>query len=789
MGMKCPKCHSDNTDTARFCSNCATPLPSSKEIPVTETLETPTEELTTGATFAGRYQIIEELGKGGMGKVYKVHDTEIKENVALKLLKPEIAADEKTIERFKNELKYARRIGHRNVCRMYDLNKEEGTHYITMEYVPGEDLKRLIRKVGQLNAEKTISIAKQICEGLAEAHRLGVVHRDLKPQNIMVDEEGNARIMDFGIARTIKGKGITGAGVMIGTPEYISPEQVEGKEVDQRSDIYSLGVILYEMVAGTAPFVGDTPLSVAVKHKTEAPRDPKQLNTQIPEDLSRIILRCMEKNREKRYQNVEELIFELKKTGKEKLKEEKISETKWKNSIAVLPFTDLSAEKDQEYFCDGLAEELINALSKINELRVVARTSAFAFKGKLEDIREIGKKLSVGTVLEGSVRKSGNRLRIMAQLINVADGYHLWAERYDREMDDVFAIQDEITLAVVDNLKVKLLGGEKAKITKRYTNNLEAYNLFLRGQFFWNKRTAEELQKAIMYFEQAIKKDPEYAIAYAGLANSYLVLPIYGPFNPKEAFLKARKATTKALEIDNTLAEAVSSLALLKLFDDRDWDGAEREFKRAINHNPGYVTAHTWYASECLTIRARFDEAIEEITRALELDPLSLVSNRDLGMICYYARQYDQAIKALNKTIEIDPDFIHTHGLLGLVYLEKSMYEEALSELQKEYTISKGIEATAEIWIGIVYAKTGKVKKARKILEDLIKRSKQEFVSPYFIAILYFNLKEKDKGFSWLDKAYKENDSWLNFLKVDPGFDSVRSNPRFKALLKRMGLG
>ncbi|MCK4820141.1 tetratricopeptide repeat protein, partial [bacterium] len=436
-----------------------------------------------------------------------------------------------------------------------------------------------------------------------------------------------------------------------------------------------------------------------------------------------------------------------------------------------------------------LAEELINALSKINELRVVARTSAFAFKGKLEDIREIGKKLSVGTVLEGSVRKSGNRLRILAQLINVADGYHLWTERYDREMDDVFAIQDEITLAVVDNLKVKLLGGEKAKITKRYTNDLEAYNLFLRGQFFWNKRTAEELQKAIMYFEQAIKKDPEYAIAYAGLANSYLILPIYGPFNPKEAFLKAKKATTKALEIDNTLAEAVTSLALLKLFEDRDWDGAEREFKRAISHNPTYVTAHTWYASEYLAIRARFDEAIEEITRALELDPLSLVSNRDLGMICYYARQYDQAIKALNKTIEIDPDFIHTHGLLGLVYLEKSMYEEALSELQKEDTISKGIEATAEIWIGIVYAKTGKVNKARKILEDLIKRSKQEFVSPYFIAILYFNLKEKDKGFSWLDKAYKENDSWLNFLKVDPGFDSVRSNPRFKALLKRMGLG
>ncbi|TET73040.1 MAG: serine/threonine protein kinase [Candidatus Aminicenantes bacterium] len=318
MTVTCPKCQTENTSDSQFCKKCATPLPPSDEISVshTKTLETSVEELTTGSTFAGRYQIIEELGKGGMGKVYKAHDTEIKEKVALKLIKPEISADKRTIERFQNELKFARKISHRNVCRMYDLNKEKGSYYITMEYVSGEDLKSFIRRVGQLPAGKAISIAKQVCEGLTEAHRIGVIHRDLKPSNIMIDKEGDARIMDFGIARSLKAKGITGAGVMIGTPEYMSPEQVEGKEADQRADIYSLGVILYEMVTGRVPFEGDTPFTIGVKHKSEIPEDPKNLNTQIPDDLSRMILRCMEKDREERYQTAEELISEFSKIEK-----------------------------------------------------------------------------------------------------------------------------------------------------------------------------------------------------------------------------------------------------------------------------------------------------------------------------------------------------------------------------------------------------------------------------------------------------------------------------------------
>jgi Tfp pilus assembly protein PilF len=425
-------------------------------------------------------------------------------------------------------------------------------------------------------------------------------------------------------------------------------------------------------------------------------------------------------------------------------------------------------------------------------LHVVARTSAFVFKNKREDIREIGKKLDVQTLLEGSVRKAGNRLRITAQLVSVADGYHLWSEKYDRDIgklccpEDIFAIQDDISLAIVDKLKVKLLGKEKAAVVKRHTDNLEAYDLYMKGRYFWNKRTEEGLRKAIKCFEQAIEKDPDYALAYAGLADSYLTLQDYSSVPPKELNSKASEAAQKALELDGTLAEAHTSLASVT-YRCWDWEGAEREYKRAIELNPNYATAHHWYAL-LLMYAGRFDEAIKEIQRARELDTLSLVINRNMGLVLFYARQYDRAMDALQKTLEMDPNFSLTHATLGRIYLQKSMYEEALVQAQKEKNLLRGWDQQLESWIGITYAKMGKEEKARQVLDDLIKRSRQAYVAPCSIALLYFALGEKDPGLEWLNKAYQERNSLLLEIKVDPGFDSVREDPRFKALLKKVGL-
>ena len=833
--MKCPKCQFDNPSDSNYCKECGTKLLAVGEISVTKTLETPREELTTGATFAGRYQIIEELGKGGMGRVYKVHDARIKEKIALKLIKPEISQDKKTIERFNNELKLARKIRQKNICQMFDLGEEKGTHFITMEFVPGQDLKGLIRQSGQLAVGTTINIAKQICAGLAEAHRLGVVHRDLKPSNIMIDKEGNVRIMDFGIARSLEAKGITGAGVMIGTPEYMSPEQVEGKETDQRSDIYSLGAILYEMVTGRVPFEGDTPFTIGMKHKGEMPQNPKELNTQISDELSQLILRCMEKEKENRYQSAEEVRYELTNIEKgipttekvapksEPLTSKKITVTfglrklffpaliviaciviglflwrPWlrqkqapipsdKPSVAVLPFEDLSPHKDQEFFCDGLADELINRLTRIENLKVPARTSAFSFKGKESDIQEIGKQLNVEMVLEGSLRKAGTKLRITVQLVDVSDGYPIWSERYERDEQDIFVLQDEISLAIVDNLKLKLLSEERVELIKRHTDNLEAYNLYLKGRYHWNKRTKEGIIKSIEYLKQVIEIDPTYSLAYSGLADSYIVFGEWSFFPPKEVFPKAKTVALRALEINKELAEAHTALAAIKRDYEWDWSGAEIEYRRAIELNPNYATAHQWYA-EYLTIMGRFDEAIKEIKRAQELDPLSLIITSIAGGIVYYnARMYDKGVEQCLKVLDLDSEYAPAHLYLGWNYKQKEMYEESIAELEKARELSKA-RPFSEGDLAHAYALADQESKSQLILQDLKKRADKEFVNPFTIAIIYIGLGDRTKAFEWLDKAYDNRSYKLLFLKVDPIFDRLRSDPRFKALLKKMNL-
>lgn len=803
MLIKCPKCNTHNPDKTKFCGECGTPLAPPEDIAVTETIETPKEELTTGSTFANKYRIIEELGKGGMGRVYKALDTEVNEKVAIKLLRSEISIDEKMIERFRNELKFARKIRHKNVCQMYDLNKDKDTYYITMEFVSGEDLKSLIKKMGRFSVDKTISIARQVCDGLEEAHKLEVVHRDLKPQNIMIDAEGNARIMDFGIARSLNEKSITGAGVMIGTPEYMSPEQVEGKEVDQRSDIYSLGVILYELVTGRVPFGGDTAFTIGVKHKSEIPEDPKKINIQIPENLSRLILKCLEKEKGKRYQNAADLLSELSKIEgtpylEERFPQERKPETTrtgelgWRDSIAVLAFSDLSPQKDQEYFCDGMAEELINALTKVERLKVASKTSSFQFRDKSKDIEEIGKKLRVQTVLDGSVRKAGNRLRITVQLINVEDGYHIWSEKYDRDMEDIFAIQDEISLAIVDKLKVQLLREERAKLTKRYTESKEAYWLFLKGRYFWNRRFEGELNKAIEYFNQAIAKDPLYALAYSGIADCFSLIGLWGFHPPKEIYPKAKAAAKKALEIDISLSEAHNSLGFINAFYDWDWHAAECEFKNAIELNPKYATAHSWY-SLYLAAMGRFDEAIDGQKRALELDPLSLVINAMMGLIFMLTGKYSDAVGQLQRTIEMDPNFLYAYLFLGQTYAVMEhkgageYYAQSIKAFRTAIDLSKGM-TYALGHLGMSLSLAGQEDEATKILLQLEKVGKEKYVSPEQFFHLFHGLGEKDKALGYLEKMYEERTSFLTLYNVWAMTEDIRSTPTYKAIMKKMSL-
>jgi serine/threonine protein kinase/tetratricopeptide (TPR) repeat protein len=741
------------------------------------------------------YRILSKLGEGGMGVVYKAEDLKLRRTVALKFLPPESTRDPKAKTRFIYEAQVASALDHPNVCTIYEIDETgDGRLFIAMACYEGETLKKRIAR-GPLPLEEALDIAKQVAQGLAKAHEQEIVHRDIKPANIFITNDGMVKIVDFGLAKLERGARLTRVGTTVGTAAYMSPEQAKGEKVDQRTDVWATGVVLYEMLAGQLPFKGDLDQVVIYSILNREPQALAAARPGLSADLEQIVFKALAKSPEQRYQLMKELIADLgslmEGTKLDITATSPLAEP-LPPSIAVLPFKNLSADKEQDYFCDGIAEEIISALTHIEDLRVVARSSAFAFRGKETDIRQIGRKLNVQTLLEGSVRRAGNRVRITAQLVSVTDGFHLWSEKYDRDIgelccpEDIFTIQDEISLAIVDKLKVKLLTREKTRLVMRHTDDLDAYNLYLKGRYFWNKRTDEGAKKAVGYFEQAIAKDSNYALAYVGLADSYIMLQDYSFVSPQEVLPRAKEAVRKALELNNTLAEARTSLALI-LFREWDCQGAEEEFKRAIELNRNYATAHHWYALGLVSM-GRFDEAIAEMERACVLDPLSLVISRNYGLVLMHARRYDQAEKQLRKTLEMESAFSFVHAFLGAVYVQMGRFEDALRELEKEKEIQKGPNIQVEAWEGIAYAKMGEKRKARKILTHLLEQAERKYIPPIFMASLCFALGENDRGFQWLYRGYEEHDSTLLEIGVDATFDDMRSDPRFVDLLTKIGL-
>jgi serine/threonine protein kinase/Tfp pilus assembly protein PilF len=751
-----------------------------------------------------------------MGEVFLAQDTKLNRRLALKILPAELGHDRQRIARLLREAQAASALSHPNICIIYEINDETGIPFIAMEYVEGETLAEKI-KSHKFDLTETLDIALQIADALAEAHAHGIIHRDIKPANIIITQRGQVKVLDFGLAKRITAGGeaetqqlLSGAGIILGTVAYMSPEQARGLPADARTDVWSLGVVLYEMLTGARPFKGETPSDVLAAILRSEPEDLRKSQRGIPAELERIILRALRKERDDRYESARELHADLERFHKQSaataqagsmltansdanaetiiVKAETsatIAQAEERNSIAVLPFSNMSAEAENEYFCDGLAEELINSLAQIEALKVAARTSAFSFKGQNSNIKEIANTLNVKTVLEGSVRKSGSRLRITVQLINAADGYHLWSERYDREMKDIFDIQDEITLAVVDALSVKLLGSKRAAVLRRDTKDTELYQTYLKGKYFLNKRKPDEFKKAIEFFRLAVDMDPNYAPAYAGLADSYAMIAAYEVLPPHEAYPKAKAAAIKALELNDALAEAHNSLAFILHNYDWDWAAAELEYQRAIELNPSYATSHQWYALY-LAYARRFDEAEATNKRALELDPLSLIINANRGLIMFTARKYEQAIIFSRKAIEMDENFYQAHADLGRAYLENGEHQKALAEMQEARRLDDDPSVLA--FLGYAHAVLGDREKAEHLIRELNELSKQTFVSPFFVATIYTGLGEKDKAFEWLEKAYEARSYWLMCLNADPQFDSLRSDCRFTSLLRRTGV-
>jgi len=735
------------------------------------------------------YKILEKLGEGGLGVVYKAEDVKLKRPVALKFLAPVLSRDPEAKERFVNEARAASALDHPNICTIYEIGEtEDGQLFIAMAFYDGESLREKIKK-GSLDIEEAVGLGTQIAEGLSKAHSRGIVHRDMKPANVMITIEGTAKIIDFGLAMLAGQARLTKTGSTSGTAAYMSPEQARGEHVDNRTDIWSLGVAVYEMVTGQLPFKADYETALIYSILNDAPKLMSSLRSGVPRELESVIKKALEKSPEGRYKNMAEFRDNLGAFGKSRKTEKRPPRTREgkqrKKSIAVLPFRSLSDSKEDEYFSDGTTEDIITQLSKIGDLRVISRTSIMRYKNTDKGIPEIGQELGVSTILEGSVRRAGERVRIVAQLLDVRTDEHMWAETYDREMKDVFAIQSEVAEKIANALGAKLSRAEKERIEKKPTENLEAYNYYLKGRFYWNKRRAGDFETAIDYFKKAIDADPTYALAYAGLASTYVVLPDHTSSSPNEVMPKAEAAAKKALELDASLAEPHAVLGMIKAVFEWDFVSAEKEYKLAIELDPSYPTAHHWY---CLLLAdsGRMDEAWKEINKALELDPLSLIINVVAGVGSYVARRYDEAVEKLRKTLELDPNFVPALVNLGRTYVVQGKFDEAVAELGR-VKATAGETPQLQALLAMAHAGAGRKSDAEKILSELIQSLDQGRRASYEIALVYLGLGEKNHSLEWLEKAGKEQEQGFAEIRTDPFWDEYRSDPRFIALVEKIG--